>query len=105
MIGTQFKKGVLNMLVLALLKKRAFYGYELVQKISQTIQISEGTIYPLLRRLKKDNLVTTYLEESEQGAPRKYYKLTNKGEQSLKEFLQEWNDFYKDVNKLLEQTR
>jgi PadR family transcriptional regulator PadR len=105
MISTQFKKGILDILVLALLKKRAFYGYELVQKISETIQISEGTIYPLLRRLKKDKLVTTYLEESDEGAPRKYYKLTTEGENKLKEFLSEWNDFYKDVNKLLDQTK
>jgi PadR family transcriptional regulator PadR len=105
MITTQFKKGILDILVLALLKKRAYYGYELVQKISETIQISEGTIYPLLRRLKKDKLVTTYLEESEQGAPRKYYKLTTNGEAKLKKFLVEWDDFYKDVNKLLNETR
>ena len=44
--STQLKKGVLSMLVLALLKKRAYYGYELVEKISESIQISEGTIYP-----------------------------------------------------------
>ena len=68
MINTQFKKGVLSMLVLSLLKRRPYYGYELVQKISKTIEISEGTIYPLLRRLRKDNMVSTYLEESVKGS-------------------------------------
>jgi len=90
------------MLVLSLLKSRPYYGYELVQKISKTIEISEGTIYPLLRRLKKENVVNTYLEESEEGAPRKYYKLTKEGETKLKESLNEWNLFYEDVNNLLE---
>ena len=99
--STQLKKGVLSMLVLALLKKRAYYGYELVEKISESIQISEGTIYPLLRRLKQDKLVTTYLEESDAGAPRKYYKLTKQGDEKYAEFLKEWNNFYDGVNKLL----
>jgi PadR family transcriptional regulator PadR len=100
-INTEFKKGILDMLVLSLLRKRPFYGYELVQEISKTINISQGTIYPLLRRLKRDGLVTTYLEESKKGAPRKYYRLTNKGREKLEEFLKEWNKFYRDVNSLL----
>ena len=91
------------MLVLALLKNRAYYGYELVEEISENIQISEGTIYPLLRRLKQDKLVTTYLEESDEGAPRKYYKLTKQGEDKYGEFLNEWNNFYDSVNKLLKE--
>ena len=90
------------MLVLSLLKRRPYYGYELVQKISKTIEISEGTIYPLLRRLRKDNMVSTYLEESEEGAPRKYYKLTALGEDTLSDSLKEWNSFYEDVNNLLD---
>jgi PadR family transcriptional regulator PadR len=101
MINTEFKKGILDMLVLSLLRKRSFYGYELVQEISKTINISQGTIYPLLRRLKKDKLVTTYLEESKKGAPRKYYRLTDRGKKRLREFLEEWSEFYRDVNKLL----
>lgn len=100
-ISTQLKKGVLSMLVLALLKNRAYYGYELVEKISESIQISEGTIYPLLRRLKQDKLVVTYLEESDEGAPRKYYKVTKQGEKRYAAFLSEWNNFYDGVNKLL----
>jgi PadR family transcriptional regulator PadR len=101
MITTQFKKGVLNMLVLSLLKKKDFYGYELVQEISKTIEISEGTIYPLLRRLKQDNLVTTYLEESDEGAPRKYYKLTKEGTKKLENSLKEWRSFNEKIDKFL----
>ena len=78
-MNIQFKKGVLELCVLALLAKKNRYGYELVNEISKKIKISEGTIYPLLRRLKKEGYVTTYLEESREGAPRKYYELTEKG--------------------------
>jgi PadR family transcriptional regulator PadR len=104
MISTQFKKGVLKMAVLALLTKRKYYGYELVTEISKNIEISEGTIYPLLRRLKNDELVVTYLQESKEGAPRKYYKLTDKGKNVIENLIKEWSDFSSNVNKILDNT-
>ncbi len=78
-MDAQFKKGILELCVLAVLSKNDLYGYELTSHISKTIAITEGTIYPLLRRLKNDGLVSTYLEESSGGPPRKYYQLTDKG--------------------------
>ena len=77
-MNVQFKKGVLELCVLALLDKQDRYGYELVQLISEQIQISEGTIYPLLRKLTQEEYFTTYLQESTEGPPRKYYQLTKK---------------------------
>lgn len=100
-MNIQFKKGVLELCVMALLSQREHYGYELVEKISSSIEISEGTIYPLLKRLKDEGLVTTYLEESESGAPRKYYKLTETGEKVRNEYETEWKDFVSKVNNLL----
>ena len=78
-MNVQFKKGVLNLCVLVLLDKQDRYGYELVQKISNQISISEGSVYPLLRRLTKEGYFTTYLQESTEGTPSKYYKLTDSG--------------------------
>ena len=78
-MNIQFKKGVLNLCVLVLFDKQDRYGYELVQKISDQISISEGSVYPLLRRLTKEGYFTTYLQESTEGPPRKYYKLTDTG--------------------------
>ncbi len=75
-MNTQFKKGVLELCVLVLLDRKDCYGYEMVDEISKTISISEGTIYPLLKRLKKENMVISYLKESQDGPPRKYYKIT-----------------------------
>jgi PadR family transcriptional regulator PadR len=101
-MNTQFKKGVLELCVLSLLIKQNRYGYDLVNEISKNIEISEGTIYPLLRRLKNVGYVTTYLQESQGGAPRKYYKLTSSGEKITEEMKKDWKDFVEKVNDLLE---
>lgn len=98
----QFKKGVLELCVLVLLDQKAQYGYELAQNISNQIEISEGAVYPLLRRLTKDGLATTYLQESSEGPPRKYYKLTPSGSGHLQELLKEWQMFTNGVNQLIE---
>jgi len=90
------------MCVFKLLEKRDWYGYELISEISKSIVISEGTIYPLLRRVKNDGYVTTYLKESQSGPPRKYYKLTDEGKNVSKQLTAEWVDFANKVNKFIE---
>jgi len=77
--SAQLKKGALNLCVLALLARRDMYGYELVSAISRDIEISEGTIYPLLKRIREEKYVTAYLLESQEGPPRKYYSITPTG--------------------------
>lgn len=100
-MNVQFKKGVLELLVLHLLAKKDCYGYELVERISQEILISEGTIYPLLRRFKKEGYVKTYLKESENGPPRKYYQLTESGKMELDQQRKDWFSFVQGVEKIL----
>lgn len=100
-MNIQFKKGVLELCVLSLLHRADFYGYELVEKISKFINISEGTIYPLLRRFRTEGYVTTYLEESQEGPPRKYYKLTDRGKEVFEELELEWASFIDGVNNIL----
>jgi PadR family transcriptional regulator PadR len=100
-MNIQFKKGVLELCVLALLTEKNRYGYDLVNEISKNIEISEGTIYPLLRRLKNVGYVTTYLQESQEGAPRKYYKLTVAGQKITEELKKDWYDFVEKVDSLL----
>ena len=102
-MNVQFKKGVLELCVLVLLDKQDRYGYELVQKISDQIDISEGSVYPLLRRLTKEGYFTTYLKESTEGPPRKYYRLTDEGRIYLHELLQEWKEFTNGVNQLIKE--
>ena len=100
-MNIQLKKGVMEIVVLSMLRRRDFYGYELVSEISKYIEMSEGPIYPLLNRFKKDGLVDTYLAESHNGPPRKYYKITEAGRTEYIESVREWSDFTKAVNMLL----
>ncbi|WP_243300176.1 PadR family transcriptional regulator [Bacillus litorisediminis] len=102
-MNIQFKKGALELCVLALLNKQDRYGYELVQKISDQIDISEGTVYPLLRRLKNEDYLTTYLQESTEGPPRKYYRLSEKGRDHLHILMEEWQQFSDGVNQIIKE--
>src|SRR5690625_3759642 len=102
-MNVQFKKGVLEICVLALLNQKDMYGYELVQKISAQIAIAEGSVYPLLRRLTKEGYFTTYLRESTEGPSRKYYKLTDTGREYLKKLVEEWKQFTTGVNQLIKE--
>ncbi len=100
-MNAQFKKGVLEMCVLVLLGERDRYGYELVQDISHRFEISEGSIYPLLRRLRDEGSVVTYLQESAEGPARKYYSLTEKGGIVRDDLVAEWQEFTVAVNGLI----
>ena len=102
---TQLKKGTLELCVLSLLSKADMYGFELVGAISAQIQISEGTIYPLMKRIKDEGYVTTYLRESQEGPPRKYYSLTQSGRITLQTMEEEWRNLSAGINKILEGTK
>ena len=97
----QLKKGVLEMCVLALLSRGDSYAYEIASRLADAIGMGEGTIYPLMRRMQNDGLVTTYLQESGSGPPRKYYKLTKSGANALKTQVSEWIVFEAAVKKIL----
>lgn len=101
MVNPQFKKGVLNLCVLALVAEQDRYGYELVQAISAKVAISEGAVYPSLRRLTTEGYFTTYLMESGEGPPRKYYQITEQGRKHLVDLRREWNVFTNGVNDLI----
>jgi PadR family transcriptional regulator PadR len=100
-MNVQFKKGVLELCVLVLISKKDQYGYELAQNISKKIDVAEGTLYPLLRRLTKEDYFTTYLVESTEGPSRKYYKLTEKGREYMLELVEEWKLFSCGVDELI----
>jgi PadR family transcriptional regulator PadR len=100
-MNAQFKKGVLELCVLVLLDRKDCYGYEMVDEISKNISISEGTIYPLLKRLKNEKLVVSYLKESQDGPPRKYYRITDLGKEKKENLVAEWDEFSTNVGNLL----
>lgn len=100
-MNSQFNKGIIEMCVLSLVNKRDYYGYELVEAISEHIDISEGTIYPILRRLTLEKYFKTYLQESSEGPPRKYYQITELGKSETLKLLKDWEQFVKNVNHLV----
>lgn len=101
-MNTQYKKGVLELCVLSLLKKQDRYGYEISDFLSKHIDIADGTVYPILRKLKSDGLLTTYLQEESGGPPRKYYSLTELGRESYKKDRDEYLNFARTVETILE---
>lgn len=98
----QIKKGVLEFCVLAVIARGERYGYEVVKLLGgHGLVTPEGTIYPLLARLKREGYVTSYWRESAQGGARRYYRITGRGEKALDEFRASWVDFARSVNDAL----
>jgi PadR family transcriptional regulator PadR len=89
----QLKKGILELCVLTLLAEKDSYGYLLTSRLAEAIGISEGTIYPLLRKLQEEELVDTYLTDSASGPPRRYFRLTKAGHRALAAKRAEWKAF------------
>ena len=102
-MNTQYKKGVLELCVLALLKKHDCYGYEISEFLSGHIRIADGTVYPILRKLKADGLLSTYLQEESGGPPRKYYALTALGRESYRADRADYMAFARAVSELLKE--
>ena len=98
----QMRKGVLELCILSILIKGDAYPTEIIEKLKDTkLVVVEGTLYPLLTRLKNTGLLNYRWEESTSGPPRKYYKLTQIGEQYLKELQVTWNELVIAVNKTI----
>ncbi|MGZ3899733.1 MAG: PadR family transcriptional regulator [Bacteroidia bacterium] len=103
---TQMRKGVLELCILSILSKGDAYPTEIIEKLKDTkLVVVEGTLYPLLTRLKNTGLLAYRWEESTSGPPRKYYKLTEIGEQYLKELQLSWNELVDAVNKTIEKSK
>lgn len=100
-MNSQLKRGTLELCVLSLLCDSDCYGYELVNRISECMQITEGTIYPLMKRLKDNGVIDSYIVESQEGPPRKYYKITESGRAEKEKLLSEWFGFVESINQLL----
>lgn len=102
----QMRRGTLQYCVLALLGEEERYGFDLVRGLAQMngMVTSEGTIYPLLSRLRRDGLVESTWRESPSGPPRRYYRLTPAGRGALEAFRLEWRRFRGAVDHFVERT-
>lgn len=99
-MNQQLKKGILEIYVLAYLKRNDSYGYRIVQNLSQVIAISESTLYPIVHRLEEAKCLTTYKLENN-GRLRKYYHVTAIGEKRLDTFYVDWVNIIEIYNKLI----
>ncbi|GHV48734.1 transcriptional regulator [Clostridia bacterium] len=101
MLNSQLKRGTLELCVLAIVDRNDCYGYELVSQISEYMQVTEGTIYPLLKRLKDNGSIISYIVESQEGPPRKYYSITDDGKTERQQQEGEWRSFVGGVESIL----
>ncbi|MFC1615666.1 PadR family transcriptional regulator [Patescibacteria group bacterium] len=101
-IKAQIRKGILEFTILVIIEKGEIYASEILKKLQKTdLIVVEGTLYPLLSRLKRHELVEYNWKESRSGPPRKYYKLTDKGLETLKDLKKSWKALYQSVNFLI----
>ncbi len=100
---SQVRKGVLEFVILLVLQKKEYYGYELIKQIKELteIDVSEGTIYPLLNRLKNAELISSKWVEFETGVPRKYYTITDAGKDAVKNMKESWMNLNFSIQKLM----
>ncbi|MPQ43911.1 PadR family transcriptional regulator [Clostridium tarantellae] len=96
----QLGAALLDACVLAVLSRRDTYGYVLTQQVREIMNISESTLYPVLRRLQKNDYLITY-DEAFQGRNRRYYQITKLGKEKLQEYVNEWEDYKNRVDKVL----
>jgi PadR family transcriptional regulator len=101
---TQLRKGLLELCIVELLDRGEMYGYDLVKRLAEVrgLVVTEGTVYPLLSRLRKAGLVDTRLEESPAGPARKYYVLTEEGRRAMGLMRSYWQDLTQGIAGLIE---
>ena len=106
-IERELKRGSLELIVLHLLSPGEAYGYEIVSKLTEqtngSLEVTDGTLYPVLYRLERAGYVAVRWETPERGVPRKYYQLTDAGRDELAQLTSEWTTFAKAMAKLLRQ--
>ena len=100
-MNAQFKKGIIELCVLSMLVEEDLYGYAIISQLSEYIDVSENSIYPILRRLTNEDYFVTYLKESNEGAPRKYYQMTQKGFIYYLNLREEWDAFIGGVYQII----
>lgn len=104
---TQLRKGLLELAILNTLTGGPLYGYDIVRRLRDldSLVITEGTVYPILSRLRNEEYVETYIQESPEGPPRKYYKLTARGRDSMKRMNLHWHKLHEAVGDLRKDRR
>jgi PadR family transcriptional regulator, regulatory protein PadR len=104
-MNKELMKGSIDILLLSLISKNDMYGYEMVKKLKESsddlYNMSEGTLYPALKRLEKNEWVTSYWNETDKGSRRKYYRITERGIEELSAKLKDWQAVHRLIDKTL----
>lgn len=104
---TQFRKGLVELCVLAVLRDEEAYGYQIVERLGEVhgLEVTESTVYPVLARLARDRCVTVRTAASPSGPPRRYYRLSDTGRERLAEMIEHWRGIQESVNHLIQGAR
>jgi len=100
-MNAQFKRGIIELCVLSEIAQEDMYGFQVINEISEHLDVNENTIYPILRRLTKDGYFKTYLQESTGGAARKYYQMSQEGFAYYLKLRDDWDQFIGGVYNIL----
>lgn len=103
----QTRKGTLELGILVLLRNKERYGLEILEVLEQSsgLVVTEGTLYPLMNRLKREGLILSRWVESASGHPRKYYSLSKEGKKLVEQMIEYWETFSKTLTRLIEEGR
>lgn len=105
-MDAELVKGTLSLLILSLLSRKSMYGYEIAATVHRDTDGAftwrEGSLYPNLHKMEADGLIVGEWEEKETGRKRRYYKITKKGREALRDKVQSWKDLFRAVNQILE---
>ena len=102
---TQLRKGLVDLCVLAVLRSKEAYGYQIVEELQNyaNLELTESTVYPVLTRLTREKLLSVRTEPSPSGPPRRYYRFTAQGQARFAEMIQRWNALHESVDKLIQE--
>lgn len=101
-MNSQFKRGIIEMCIMSLIGHQDMYGFEVIERLAEEIDVNENTVYPILRRLTTQGYFENYMEPTGIGAPRKYYRITDPGKTRLSEYSEEWTKFLQGVFNIME---
>lgn len=99
-MGVPLGPSLLDACVLAILSREDAYGYRITQTVQEVMEVSESSLYPVLRRLNKDGCLSTY-DQPYQGRNRRYYAITSKGRDALDAYVHQWNEHKQKVDQIL----
>ncbi len=100
-MNAQFKKGVLDLILLHLIRQKPVSAYDLLTEISKRLEVNENTIYPLLRRLDKEGYLSHEKQQGDMGAPKKVFILTEQGQSHYTKLYRDWQAFQVEVSSIL----